>query len=80
MKMSPPAGVPSRVELGSRWWHQVRLPEHCEEADGETHPKGKTKGPQAGGDGVEVMEQWREDGKMSQGWRSHDVVSCMEHA
>ena len=59
MKNVSRASVPSQVELGSRRWSQVRLPEHSEEPEGETHLQGRTKGSQAGGDGAEVMEQQR---------------------
>ena len=60
-----PAGGLQGVELGSRWRHQVRLPEHGKESEGEAHPQGRTEGPQAGSDDAEVMEQCGKDGKTS---------------
>ena len=57
----PPTGVPRRIELGSRRWSQVRLPEYSEEAEGEVHPQGRTEGPQAGGDGDEFIWQGKRD-------------------
>ena len=59
----PPAGVLRGVKLGSRWRHQVRLPEHCKESKGEAHPRGRTEVPQAVSDGAEVMEHWGKDGQ-----------------
>ena len=61
----PPAVVPQGVKLGGSRRCQVRLPEHGEETECEAHPQGRTKDPQGGSDGAEVMEQWRKDGKMS---------------
>ena len=61
----PPASVPGGVELGSRWGHQVRLPERGEESESEAHPQGQTEVPQAGSEGAELMEKWGKDGQSS---------------
>ena len=72
------AGVLRGVKLGSRRGCQVRLPEHSEESEGEAHPQGWTKGPQAWSAGAELMEKWRKNGQMSQWWLSHGDVCHLE--
>ena len=80
LKMSPLQVCLSVVELGSRWRHQVRLLDHGEETEGETHPQDRTEEPQAGSDVAEEMEQWREDRQMLQGWCSHGDVGSPKQA
>ena len=75
-----PSGVPRGVELGSRWRHQVRLPEHGEETKGEEHPQGRTEDPRLG---VMEQSQWSSggrNGKMSQGYCLHGDVGHPEQA
>ena len=65
----PPAGVLRGVKLDSRQRGQVRLPEHGEESEGESHLQGWTEVPQGGSDGAEAMEQWADVIGVAFAWR-----------